>query len=59
MPLSVEILTPTRMLVQDEADELNLPAAQATSVFFRATLLSSLISASVSSCFARTGSRAS
>ena len=26
MPLSVEILTPNRMLLQDEADELNLPA---------------------------------
>ena len=28
MPLSVEILTPNRMLVQDEVDELNLPAAE-------------------------------
>ena len=28
MPLSVEILTPNRMLLQDEADELNLPAAE-------------------------------
>ena len=26
MPLSVEILTPNRLLLQDEADELNLPA---------------------------------
>ena len=28
MPLSIEILTPNRMLLQDEADELNLPAAE-------------------------------
>lgn len=28
MPLSVEILTPNRMLLQDEADELNLPAEE-------------------------------
>ena len=27
MPLSVEILTPSRLLLQDEVDELNLPAA--------------------------------
>ena len=26
MPLSVEIVTPNRLLLQDEADELNLPA---------------------------------
>jgi len=26
VPLSVEILTPNRLLLQDEADELNLPA---------------------------------
>ena len=28
MPLTVEILTPTRLLVQEEADEVNLPAAE-------------------------------
>ena len=28
MALSVEILTPNRMLLQDEADELNLPAEE-------------------------------
>ncbi|MDE0206293.1 MAG: F0F1 ATP synthase subunit epsilon [Candidatus Tectomicrobia bacterium] len=28
MPLSVEILTPSRLLLQDEVDELNLPAAE-------------------------------
>lgn len=28
MPLSVEILTPNRLLLQDEVDELNLPAAE-------------------------------
>ena len=28
MPLSVEILTPNRMLLQDEADELNLPSSE-------------------------------
>ena len=28
MSLSIEILTPNRMLLQDEADELNLPAAE-------------------------------
>ena len=28
MPLSVEILTPNRLLLQDEADELNLPGTE-------------------------------
>ena len=28
MPLSVEILPPNRLLLQDEVDELNLPAAE-------------------------------
>jgi F-type H+-transporting ATPase subunit epsilon len=28
VPLSVEILTPNRVLLQDEADELDLPAAE-------------------------------
>ena len=54
MPLSVEILTPNRLLLQDEVDELNLPGTEGYLGILPGHIAFLTNLERASSCFART-----